>query len=112
SMHLFTSLAFLATLFVVKTEADTCFSCVVLIEYVENLILNEEDDIEKKLDAKCHEQFPADWADSVCESIVKTKLDQIYKGIEDGYQPDKVCDSIGLCNLAELSGVGGRAISN
>ncbi|KAF8363312.1 hypothetical protein PRIPAC_90235 [Pristionchus pacificus] len=99
-MRLF--LALLPLLCFATTHADICFDCVVIVEFVENLLLNREDDLEGKLDAKCHEQFPQDWADAVCDSIVKTKLDQIVKGIENDFPPDQICDQIGLCNLVEF----------
>ncbi|GMS83280.1 hypothetical protein PENTCL1PPCAC_5455 [Pristionchus entomophagus] len=101
-MHLCFELLLLSLLYITKSQADVCFDCVVIVEYVENLLLNEEDHIEEKFDAKCHEQFSDQWSDAVCESLVKTKLDEIVQGIEDGYIPDQVCDKIGLCNLKDL----------
>ncbi|GMT13654.1 hypothetical protein PFISCL1PPCAC_4951, partial [Pristionchus fissidentatus] len=101
-MHLFFELALISLLYLSATKANICFDCVVIIEFVENLILNDEDNIEDKFNARCLAQFPDSWNESVCEALVKTKLDQIVQGIEDNLVPDQICNNIGLCNLAEF----------
>jgi len=83
-----------------------CDACQLIVQWVENEVNNENQDIETAFDDVCDALGPIA---SICTDIVNTYEPELIKWIEADETPTVACTQIGLCGSSSGSGSGSGA---